>query len=63
MQQSVDPQKTAHISPKRASYGVAFMMIWQKTDHGITTPHCMSFSQSLKIEFTDNEKYVEKVFF
>ena len=33
-----------------------------KNDNVLTTPHCMSFSQSVKIEFTDNEKTCSEIF-
>ena len=34
-------QRTSHSSPWRASYGVSFMRIWEKTDHVIKAPHCI----------------------
>ena len=38
---SINSQKTLHISPSRASYGVSIVIILEKTDHVITAPHCM----------------------
>ena len=35
-------QKTHHTSPYRASYGVSFVIILDKIDRVITTPHCIS---------------------
>ena len=39
--QRLNPQKTHHISPLRASYGAFFVRILEKTDHVITAPQCM----------------------
>ena len=36
----LNSQKTPHTSPSRASYGVSFLMIWEKIDRVITEPHC-----------------------
>ena len=36
-------QKTPHISPSRASYGVSFVRIWVKIDRVITAPYCIFF--------------------
>ena len=41
--ESLNPQKTPHISPYRANYGVSFVMILVKIDHVITTPHYSFF--------------------
>ena len=35
------PQKTTFASTYRASYGVSFVNICQKTDRAITAPRCM----------------------
>ena len=37
----LDPQKTPHTSPLRASYGVSFVNICVKNDHVITGLHCI----------------------
>ena len=37
--QVMDPQKTHHASPWRASYGVSFVNICEKIDRLITAPH------------------------
>ena len=37
----LDPQKTPHTSPKRASYGVSFVNIYEKIDRVIEALHCM----------------------
>ena len=40
MNQILESQQTPHTSPSRASYGVSFVKILEKTDHVITAPHC-----------------------
>ena len=40
MNQSVNPQKTSHTSPYRASYGVPFEGIFKKIYHAIRALHC-----------------------
>ena len=39
--QMLDPQKTPHTSPLRASYRVSFVNICEKIDRAITAPHCI----------------------
>ena len=41
--QRLNPQKTPHTSPWRASYGVSFMNILEKIDQIITAPQCTQF--------------------
>ena len=43
----LDPQKTLHTSPWRASYGVSFVNICGKTDRVITAPHCITYRTSI----------------
>ena len=38
--QMLDPEKTPHTSPLRASYGLSFVNICEKIDGIITAPHC-----------------------
>ena len=40
MNQILESQQTPHTSPSRASYGVSFVKILEKTDRVIMTPHC-----------------------
>ena len=40
--ETVDSQKTPHISPSRASYGVSIERVWVKIDYIITPLHCSS---------------------
>ena len=40
IQQISNSQKTHHISPSRASYGVSVMSISHKIDRVIAAPHC-----------------------
>ena len=40
MNQILESQQTPHTSPSRASYGVSFVKILEKTDRVITAPHC-----------------------
>ena len=40
--QRLNPQKTPHTLPWRASYGVSFVNILEKIDDVITTLHCIS---------------------
>ena len=44
--QMLNPQKTPHSSPVRAS----FVNIWEKIDRVITTPHCISLPGSCKLK-------------
>ena len=41
MNQILESQQTPHTSPSRASYGVSFVTILEKTDRVITAPHCI----------------------
>ena len=41
--QALHSQKTLHISPSWASYGVSIVMIWEKIDRIITAPHCINW--------------------
>ena len=41
MNQILESQQTPHTSPSRASYGVSFVKILEKTDRVITAPHCI----------------------
>ena len=34
--------RTPNTSPKRASYGMSFVMLWKKIDRVITAPYCIS---------------------
>ena len=40
--QSLDSQKTLHVSPSCASYGVSIVKIWEKIDRVTTAPQCMN---------------------
>ena len=44
--QRLNPQKTPHTSPWRASYGMSFMNILEKIDRVITALHCSLFLSS-----------------
>ena len=44
--QTLDSQKTPHISPSRASYGVPFVRIFEKIGRVITAPHCTASPKS-----------------
>ena len=37
----LEAQNTPHTSPQRASYGVYFVNICEKTNRVITAPHCI----------------------
>ena len=50
MCQRLYSQKTSHISPSQASYGVSLVRIWVKIDRVVTTPQCKS--RFLKIDKT-----------
>ena len=41
--QTLHSQKTPHISPMRASYGVSIVRIWEKIDSVIKATHCFSY--------------------
>ena len=46
-----DPQKSPHILPTRARYGVSLVRIWENIYHFITAPHCTFFFGNSAIEW------------
>ena len=43
MDQALNPQKTPHTSPLRASYGMSFVSILMKNDRVIKGFYCISY--------------------
>ena len=58
MHQRLYSQKTHHISPLQASYGVSFVRIWVKIDCVITTPRCIEWKQSLNGQWIPPNTYI-----
>ena len=44
--QTLNSQKTLHISPSRVKYGVIFVRIWETIDRVITALHCILYEET-----------------
>ena len=58
----LDPQKTLHTSPYRASYGVYFVDTFEKIDRLITAPHCTKLQATSTLYIIDYLNFKGVVF-